>query len=128
MIACLHPVFEWRTYRSNRWLRDFAAAAVLSFSAFSGIIVGQISPSPDGEGSLPASIHGTVLNRVTDEPIGHALVYSPDKQYATLTDDRGYFEFKFPTEVATNEQTKGTIASGLVSNRLPWCQTTRKHT
>ncbi len=44
----------------------------------------------------PDSIHGTVLNRVTHKPISRALVYSPGNQYATLTDDRGHFEFKFP--------------------------------
>lgn len=46
--------------------------------------------------SGPDSIHGTVLNRVTREPIPRALVYSPDNRYAVLTDDRGQFEFKFP--------------------------------
>jgi hypothetical protein len=46
----------------------------------------------------PSSVHGTVLNRITHEPITRALVYSPDQQYATLTDDRGHFEFKFPPQ------------------------------
>jgi hypothetical protein len=49
-----------------------------------------------GAADPPSSVHGTVLNRVTHEPISRALVYSPDQQYATLTDDRGHFEFKFP--------------------------------
>ena len=44
----------------------------------------------------PDSVHGRVINRKTHEPIAKALVYSPDSRYATLTDDRGYFEFKFP--------------------------------
>jgi hypothetical protein len=44
----------------------------------------------------PDSIRGTVLNRVTREPIARALVYTPDNRYAVLTGDRGDFEFKFP--------------------------------
>jgi hypothetical protein len=42
---------------------------------------------------ISRSIHGTVVNSVTNEPIGHALVYSPDNQFATMTDDQGHFEF-----------------------------------
>jgi hypothetical protein len=44
----------------------------------------------------PDSVHGTVINGKTHEPIARALVYSPDNRYATMTDDRGHFEFKFP--------------------------------
>lgn len=50
------------------------------------------------------SIHGTVLNRITHEPISRALVYSADQQYATLTDDRGHFEFKFPPQEREPEE------------------------
>jgi hypothetical protein len=46
--------------------------------------------------SSPTSVHGTVINAKTHEPIAKALVYTPDNRYATLTDDRGHFEFKFP--------------------------------
>jgi|HubBroStandDraft_4_1064222.scaffolds.fasta_scaffold41070_2 hypothetical protein len=46
--------------------------------------------------SGPDSVHGTVINGKTHEPISRALVYSPDNRYATMTDDRGHFEFKFP--------------------------------
>jgi hypothetical protein len=46
--------------------------------------------------SDPASVRGTVINAKTHEPIAKALVYTPDNRYATLTDDRGHFEFKFP--------------------------------
>jgi hypothetical protein len=40
-----------------------------------------------------SSIHGTVVNGLTHEPIGHALVSSPDNRFATMTDDQGHFEF-----------------------------------
>jgi hypothetical protein len=41
------------------------------------------------------TLHGTVLNRLTQEPVGRALVYSPDNRFATMTDDRGNFQFEF---------------------------------
>jgi len=46
----------------------------------------------------PDSVHGTVINAMTHEPIARAVVYSPDNRYATLTDDRGHFEFKLPAQ------------------------------
>jgi len=41
------------------------------------------------------TIRGTVLNKVTHEPIARALVFSQDNRFATLTDDRGHFAFVF---------------------------------
>src|SRR5215471_11286302 len=38
-------------------------------------------------------VRGTVVNRLTHDPVGHALVYSPDNRFATLTDSEGHFEF-----------------------------------
>ncbi len=47
----------------------------------------------------PDSIHGTVVNSITRQPIGHALVASPDnKRFATMTDDEGHFEFVLPRQ------------------------------
>jgi hypothetical protein len=46
----------------------------------------------------PESVRGTVINAKTHEPIARAVVYSPDNRYATLTDDRGHFEIKFPPQ------------------------------
>lgn len=40
-------------------------------------------------------IRGVVINSVTHEPISRALVLSPDNSFATMTDDRGRFEFIF---------------------------------
>lgn len=39
------------------------------------------------------SMHGTVVNSVTHEAIGRALVFSPDNRLATMTDGEGHFEF-----------------------------------
>jgi len=33
---------------------------------------------------------------MTHDPISRALVFSPDNRFATMTDDRGHFEFTFP--------------------------------
>jgi hypothetical protein len=41
-------------------------------------------------------LRGTVVNSVTHEAIGRALVHSPDNRFATMTDERGHFEFTFP--------------------------------
>lgn len=38
-------------------------------------------------------IRGTVVNSKTREPIPRALVFCPDNRFATLTDDRGRFQF-----------------------------------
>lgn len=43
------------------------------------------------------TISGTVLNSVTREPIGRALVSSSDNRFATLTDNEGHFEFTVPS-------------------------------
>ncbi|HWN74785.1 MAG TPA: hypothetical protein VNO13_03515, partial [Candidatus Udaeobacter sp.] len=55
-----------------------------------------------------------MINSKTHEPIARALVYSPDNRYATLTDDRGHFEFKFPPQekVAPPVPTSGSDAQG----------------
>ncbi len=49
------------------------------------------------------TIRGTVVNSVTHEPIGRALVFSLDDRFAMLCDAGGHFEFKIP--LARNEGT-----------------------
>jgi hypothetical protein len=44
----------------------------------------------------PNIVQGTVVDAVTHNPIGRALVYSPDNRYATLTNAEGHFEFALP--------------------------------
>jgi hypothetical protein len=53
----------------------------------------QTPPGSDAE-----TIHGTVLNKLTHQPIERALVYSPDNRFATMTDGRGRFAFEIPAE------------------------------
>lgn len=54
---------------------------------------------PDNQASI---VRGTVVNAVTHEPIGRALVYSPDNRYAMLSDGEGHFEFTLPKAAAAN--------------------------
>jgi hypothetical protein len=79
-----------------RRLRIIATAILISLLIPSGFAKAQSIQGFGGPTEGASSIHGTVLNRITHEPISRALVYSTDQQYATLTDDRGHFEFKFP--------------------------------
>jgi len=66
----------------------------------------------------PTSIRGTVINSVTREPVGRALVYSQDKRLGTLTDAQGHFEFTIPK--ATKQQDSGSISpsGGQVFSRI----------
>jgi hypothetical protein len=47
-------------------------------------------------------IYGTVISRVTHEPIGRALVYSGDNRYGVLTDSEGHFELALPSSERAN--------------------------
>jgi hypothetical protein len=64
------------------------------------LCVACLSRAHSSAQSTPAqnadSIRGTVINSVTHEPIGRALVSSPDSRFATLTDSQGHFEFTLP--------------------------------
>jgi len=50
------------------------------------------SQTAQGRDHLSDTISGTVLNSVTREPIGRALVYSADERSAAFTDEHGHFE------------------------------------
>jgi hypothetical protein len=39
------------------------------------------------------TIRGVVINSVTHEPVGRALVFSPDNRFGTMTNSEGQFEF-----------------------------------
>jgi len=73
-----------------------AAHVLVILLAAACVSPGQVS----GQGQQPdkgdRSVRGIVVNSVTNEPIGRALVYSPDNRYAMLTDSEGHFEFTPP--------------------------------
>jgi hypothetical protein len=56
----------------------------------------QASGQMQASDNLQNIVHGTVLNAVTHEPVGRALVYSSDNRLATLTDGEGHFQFTVP--------------------------------
>ena len=62
------------------------------------------------------TIHGIVINSVTREPIGRALVFSPDNRFATWTNSEGRFEFALAKAEATPHDDRERLQS-VVSNR-----------
>ncbi|ABF41577.1 hypothetical protein Acid345_2576 [Candidatus Koribacter versatilis Ellin345] len=72
------------------------------------------------EPAIADHIEGTVINALTREPIGHALVYSPDHRFATMTGDRGHFEFERPqAENKSGSTTQGGALAGVQVNWGP---------
>jgi hypothetical protein len=82
---------------------------LVALVALGSICVGRAS----GQGQVDDQkvVRGTVVNAVTHEAVGRALVYSPDNRFATLTDSEGHFEFTLP-KVRTDPQ-NGTLSFGL---------------
>ena len=74
--------------------------AVLAFLLTFSQVVASSAFAQDGE--PPVTIRGTVINRITREPIGRALVYSPDNRFARLTDGEGHFEYPIPKLAAAD--------------------------
>jgi hypothetical protein len=68
--------------------------AALAFRLTFSLVVASSAIAQDRE--HPVTIRGTVINRITREPIGRALVYSPDNRFARLTDGEGHFEYPIP--------------------------------
>jgi len=95
-----------------------------------------ISPVPLGLSAVSAQdaqpvnadhISGTVISSVTHEPIGRALVMSPDERFATMTDDYGRFEFTFPQSESGQSSGAAAGAPGtLQGNNRPYALIARK--
>jgi len=66
---------------------------ILLLSVLCAIARTASAHNPQPEHNSADSIHGTVVNSVTHEPIGRALVYSADNRFAAMTDSEGHFEF-----------------------------------
>jgi hypothetical protein len=93
----------------RRALRLLGVGVLIAASAGSGRSVEQ---GLNAEEKETETIRGTVVNSVTHEPIGRALVYSPDNRFATMSDAGGHFEFKIPR--AKNEA-EAQHASGMMA-------------
>jgi len=84
----------------------------LAFTVLLSVCCGSAKPasaqSALSENNGQNSVHGIVVNSLTHEPIGRALVYSPDNRFATMTDSEGRFEFTFAqTETDKNREDEG---------------------
>jgi hypothetical protein len=75
-------------------LRAFAFYLPLCISAAIAHLYAQSGAVRDADRT--DRVRGVVVNSVTREPLSRALVSSPDNAFATMTDDRGRFEFIFP--------------------------------
>jgi hypothetical protein len=96
MLIAARPSLAFLRIRLLPWLRAFSGIFLLNCSLSASAVTGQAPSLAGVDTSGPPSVHGTVLHSVTHEPVSRALVYTPGNQYATLTDDRGRFEFNFP--------------------------------
>ena len=77
------------------------------------------------------SVRGIVINSLSREPIGRALVYSPDNRFATLTDSEGRFEFTFAQAENKNDESGPANISGTrtrVTCADPSCTSTHSST
>lgn len=54
-------------------------------------------------------VRGTVVNKLTHDPISRALVHSLDNRFATLTDGEGHFEFKVSKKDSQRNDSSGTF-------------------
>ena len=90
-----------RQVRSHSVLSLGVLSFLVSSLLLAGWFVGARAAGQESTDSKKTTIRGVVVNSVTREPVGHALVYSPDNRFATLTDDQGRFEFASPQESAT---------------------------
>lgn len=66
-----------------------SALLILFGASCRPVIAQELQP----EAAQTETIQGTVVNEITGEGIGRALVYSPDNRFATMTDGQGHFEF-----------------------------------
>jgi hypothetical protein len=126
---CKHSLVEVRL-RARLWMRTIVSAVLVFWVLSSGFTEAQLTEGAAAQRDNPSSIHGRVLNRVTHEPVSRALVFSPDQRYATLTDDRGGFEFKFPPQVPEpkEEQTGTPDAAAFRARQLRMMQNARPAT
>jgi len=118
--------FEWteKYTRSPRSLKALAFGIALSCCNSIARLSAQSSTASIEHTD---SLRGTVVNSATHESISRALVFSPNNRYATMTDDRGHFEFTFPP--GEGEKTAGFAGStdvrSLETSQLQHARTNR---
>jgi hypothetical protein len=100
-----------------RCLRSFCALllALLCCCGGADLLCAKSNAAPQKESE---TIRGTVLNSVTHEPVGRALVYSQDNRFATLTDSAGHFEFKVPSREPERRSERPELFAGPAATPL----------
>ena len=84
-----------------------------------GVALAQQQANPT-TGDAKTVLRGTVVNSVTHQPVGRAVVLSQDGRFAVMTNDRGQFEMRFKVKKSA-PPTGGTApgASGGVATYYP---------
>ncbi len=104
-----------------RMLRRTGVTAIeaglkILFLAFlcTGVVFAQEAGADGKSTTTTVTVHGRVLNKLTKEPIGRALVTMAGDEYAVMTDDRGEFEMKLVEKiwVASPGVAGGSIGGG----------------
>jgi hypothetical protein len=85
------------------------AGLVLALSSAFGQAVQSQNPEEE-------TVHGTVVNSVTHEPVGRALVVSSDRQLASLTDNEGHFALALDVD---GKPLSGRFSAGALTARKP---------
>src|SRR5277367_2761446 len=96
-----------------------AAAAMVSLLAMVSIFVARAIAQGLQSPEHPSSIRGTVVDGVTHEPIGRALVYTPDDRFARWTDSDGHFDYPLPKTVTDGASFP--LATGQSQSQYTFC-------
>jgi hypothetical protein len=90
----------------------------------------KTAAAQDSQSRNTDRITGVVVNSLTHEPIGRALVVSTDERFATMTDSYGHFEFTLPQGNAVQGPVAGIVGSGspgvVYGINRPYALTARK--
>jgi len=96
------------------------AIVLISLLGIGGISANRASAQSQPSDTRQNIVYGTVVNAVTHQPIGRALVSSQDNRFATLTDGEGHFEFNLPKTDEQNESGFGIGYAGVGQPQRTW--------
>ena len=107
------PVFASCSSQLRRVVVSLAIASLLA-------LVCSFNSSAQSPNDQPSdTVSGTVINSVTHEPIGRALVYTMDERAAVLTDDHGHFELTLPGAPTSSNSTPQMHAPAMLQVKKP---------
>jgi len=90
---------------SNTRIRALSCSLIACGLLCTSPVYGQAAGDQE---STMVTVHGRVLNKITNEPIPRALVTAGGDEYATLTNDRGQFAISIaaPPEPANGSESR----------------------